>query len=265
MGTLQLQTFLTRYIRDKSLREKMKSLSSEMISPELGLSKEDSQLLATMDFAPLERAADHLEKERKAKRCADFAEFALVMQQVDLFEPFFLSFNQTYTDGLLTSEAEATRFYTYAQRYIHDNKLPDILADLATYSFQVFQVSQIAAQDSYNQTKLSWDKPLFLKQPFSIETFSYNLMEIIDNEEIKTIEDLVRIPKVKTTYFFQKDYLNLISSNIFEIDDLNFFQLLEKNLTGNEILKKVDSSDTKEEWKTMISELYDLEVIGTKG
>ncbi|SFS45405.1 hypothetical protein [Marininema halotolerans] len=264
MGVLQLQTFLTRYIRDKSLREKVKSLPIETRYSEFGFSKEELKLAVSLDFTQLDRTVNQLDRERRAKRRADFAEFTTVLQQVGVFDSFFSSFCKRYTDGFLTPDVEAKRFYDHAQQYIYDNQLPDILADLATYSFQVFNVSQVSLQDPYNNISLNFDRPLYLKRPFSIKTVSYNLIDIIDNDEIKRIEDLAVIPKKQTTYFFQKDYLNAISSNIFEIDDPIFFRLLDNNLTGNEILNKADSLEEMEEWKNMICEIYDLEIIGMR-
>ncbi|QTN96103.1 hypothetical protein J6600_01980 [Bacillus sp. LJBV19] len=263
MSTLQLQTFLTCYIRNNSLRERMKSQSTENILYEYDLSKEELKLIETLDFTQLNRTADHLEEERKGKRCADFSEFTSVLQQANLFDSFFSSFTQSYTDGFLTSEIEAERFLEHAHKYISDNSLPDILADLATYSYQVFRISQVEIQDVYNKNKLNWNKPLFLKRPFSKKTFSYNLMEIINNENIKKIEDIETIQKKETTYLFQKDYSNLISSNIFEVDDSVFFRLVEQNLTGYEILNRANSINEKGKWRDLISELYDLDIVGT--
>lgn len=264
MTMLQLQIFVTRYIRDETFRERVKMQPPDMRFKNFEFSKEELNLANMLDLSQLDRISIKIMNERKEKRRADLIEFVSVLQQVGIYDEFCRSFAQANTVGSLSPKVDAQRFHNYAHQYIKEKGLPKVLSDLATYSYQIFIVSQSALQDPFNDKTFNWDMPLFLKRPFKIKTFSYDLTQIIDNPEIKTLEQLQRLPKKRTTYFFQKDYLNPISSHVFEIDDPSFFDLLQKNYTAKEILQQASSHEKQEEWKELIKDIYESEIIGSK-
>jgi hypothetical protein len=261
MKVLNLQTFITRYIREASFRDEYQK-NKERLYEELKLSDSEKKIINQLNVDLLDQTANLVLKERRDKRIADFEEFCSIMQQCNLFDDFFLDYVNTVTDGPLTPNVEAVRFYEFSKYYIEKNNLPPILNDLLEYSLRVFQVSSAPIESPNNKAPLDWDKKLFIKEPYQIKKFQYDISWALNNPSITSADDLYLTPRTQATFLIQKDYLDPANINVFEIDDTELFQLISHSFTANEILSQTKDEQKKNNRRETIIDCYDQDIIG---
>lgn len=261
MTMLNLQKFIVAYIRDMSLREECAAAREEVLA-RFELTPEEMELIRNEDFGLLDVTAKNMYLERYQYRSQQFMNFSRVLEMCDLLSDYMEGFVRAYPGGGLGRKEEGERMLEFGQSFLKERRLPEVLKDLLFYSYYINTFSFHQAEDEHNVGELDWDAKLSLKRPYTVMDVRYDVLQLVDNPNITSVEDVGNIPQRSYKLFLQKNYQNLLSCHAFELDDNEFFSMLEENLTGREILERASTPERKRELEELIRDLYDQEVIG---
>lgn len=141
MATRELQTFLTRYIRDPAFAQRWIGGERDAIREEINLSEEDLALIDALDLADLDRTGEEMRSDRLDKRRAEFSHF---LKWLSLFGPaddLLNAYHAAYATGSEAQGIELKRFLDFSIRFVASNGLPDFLAEMARFCFEYCRVA----------------------------------------------------------------------------------------------------------------------------
>jgi len=263
MTVLNLQRFITSYVRDMNLRETFKSVNDkEEWFTSFGLTPKEILLATQLDTAILDVTAANLLRERIQKREVEFTEFCAVLRQCGGFEDFMTDFVRQYPDGLLTREVEIRRFVEFGSNFMREKVFSKAMTELLHYSYNMSEISKSPRIDPFNETPLNIEHPIYLKRPFRLVEFTYDMSQLVDNPDIRSFGDLESLPRKRNKVLFQKDYTQPVSCTVFEVDDDILFEFINGGFSYQEILQQASESGTRERWEQIITDLYTNESIG---
>lgn len=262
MTVLNMQRFVVHYIRDIGIREQYKR-DKEVVLDSFELTADEKDMINKMDIALLDKTARHMYSERSTKCGTQFLEFSQVLDQCGVYGEFFEAFVRAYPSGTLKRDEEAEYFFEFGQCYLQERQMPEALLDLLKYSYHCHDLSFSAKLDPKNGA-FDWDKPLYLKKPYVLLALKYDIGQLIDNASIESLADVEQVPALESHVFIQKNYIDQLSANIIEVDDLTFFRLLESSQSGRQILASAADQEQKQEWEQLVCDLFDAEVLGVQ-
>ena len=262
MSILALQNMMVTYLRDEAVRERFAEDKAAAIAS-FNLSPREQELAAQVNFDVLAETLKQVYKERFDGRSEQFLHFYGIMRQCGEFDKLFAGFLRTYTEGAVDRKTELERFREYALDYVRENSLPEALLDLVQYSYNTNFYSYAPKEDGYNAGDLDPDRALHLKRPYKVEEMKYDVLLLADNTEVTSFAEVeAAAPQRPHRIFFQKSYTDLLSCNIFEVDDPEFFELLEKGASVHEIIAAAASPEQAAEWEEIARDLYEAQVLG---
>lgn len=261
MTVLNLQRFVVSYIRDISVREQFEADQTATLTS-FDMTPREMEMIRATDMTMLQKTARHIFEERVDRRYQQFLSFCKLLHQCGLFEKFIEDFARKYPAGNLSRMEEERYMLEFGPAYIEEKQWPDVMKELLVLSGTIHRLSYDAKQSPDNSEPFDMDKPLAVKGPFIMLDFQYEVQMLTDNEAITSLDEAGQVPMRPHKLFLQKSYQQLLSCNIFEIDDPTFIELLQENLSGNELLARAASTEQKQEWEELLPDLYDQGVIG---
>lgn len=262
MGILNLQKFIVAYVRDVKVREDFTQSPGDYYD-NFDLSPSEKELASQIDYSILRVTAEKMSKDRMDRRESEFQELFHVLRALGEHKRFSEEFVRSYPSGSLTRKVETERLVEFSKQYIRERNLPEILIELVDYSELAANMTFFPKESRReNAASLDKSKKLYLKKPYAIKEFHFDLVELVNSTEI-SIDRLREYPSTRQKLFFQKSYISSLSSLVLEIDDDKFFDLLEQNHSYNEILQQAASEDIQSEWAQNIEYLYQENIIGT--
>ncbi|WP_243293174.1 hypothetical protein [Bacillus sp. FJAT-47783] len=193
MSLINVQELVTAYIRDKTVRDNFWENPQEVYR-KYNINLKDQDIVEKLDLKNLDRLARNSEKERIGKRRNDFSEFSLLLSNLGIYDLFFHGFVRNYTTGLLTREEETERFLHYAESFIDFHHLPEIVREVLVYSYICGELSYHPMENDLNSAGFRMDKKVYLKRPYKIQEFKYDVVSLLE-KEITSVEELEEIPK----------------------------------------------------------------------
>ncbi|KPL57592.1 hypothetical protein, partial [Rossellomorea vietnamensis] len=206
MTLVNLQTMISSFFRDENVRNEVQ-IKQDRVFERFCLTSDEIKLARKIDFLSLEKGALNTTKERLGKRRADYQELFIILETLERDDEVLSSFVKKEVSGTLGRKLDSERFFEFFKYYVLDEDLPEVLIEIAEYSSIMSNLSYANEVDILNEESLNLNKPIYLKEPFELKTFNYDLGPLIESDfKIDNIKDLEALQKSETKIFFQKEY-----------------------------------------------------------
>lgn len=255
MALVDVQNFLTHYLRDPEFREAYRAGQAEAIEEKFGIDGEGRALLHEINLDELDAISVGFRDDRVGKRTSEFEEFLLHLGVYVPPDDFLADFDRAYPGGTETQPVEMDRFLEFAVEFVLRHGLPEYLVSLAYFCYSFCKIAVAPVVEPRNLPAGRPIRPfdsVELRRPYNVCWFRYDVVVIAQSEPSQS---LAMIDPQGTELLITKDSRLFKRSQVHHTRD---WRLLPPLDSGRKTVMELMSGHPVSDFPALASELEEM-------